>query len=120
MAVEDGAALAAILASLDDQCQLSKALAVFERVRNVRASQMQEASLVNGKLWHFPDGREQQARDRAAEPDVNGEHFLVSSNQWSDPATQIWCYGYDAEEAILEAWAAECNSRPSVQRKAQL
>ena len=107
MAVEDGAALAAILTKAKDQSQVPKALAVFEKVRKLRASQMQEASLVNGKLWHYPDGPEQQARDLAMEPEVKGEHFIESPNQWSDPETQIWCFGYDAEEEVLKAWAAE-------------
>jgi len=106
MAVEDGAALAEVLNQLESRDQLQTALKAFETERIKRSSQMQEASLVNGKLWHFADGPEQQARDQAMRPEVEGKHFLVSPNQWSDPVTQWWCYGYDAEEAIVKAWKA--------------
>jgi salicylate hydroxylase len=109
MAVEDGAALAESLShvySLSDS-ELGKALGIFQSVRVLRSSQMQEASLVNGTIWHFPDGVEQQARDAAMRPEVEGRHFIESPNQWSDPVTQSWAYGYDAVEAIREAWAEE-------------
>jgi len=107
MAVEDGAALAEALSLIDWHYELPTALAVFEKERIQRASQMQDASLVNGKLWHFPDGPEQVARDHAMLPEVQGKHFLVSPNQWSDPVTQWWAYGYDAEDAIKRGWGAE-------------
>lgn len=104
MAVEDGAALAQALALMDTMQQLPQALKVFEDVRMKRTSMMQEASLLNGKLWHFADGPNQQARDAAMRPEVEGEHFLSSPNQWSDPVTQWWAYGYQAEEEIIKAW----------------
>jgi salicylate hydroxylase len=104
MAVEDGAALAQALSLIDSKDQIPLALQVFEKERRKRSGQMQEASLVNGKLWHFADGPEQHARDEAMRPEVEGKHFLVSANQWSDPVTQWWCYGYNAEEAVVDAW----------------
>jgi salicylate hydroxylase len=61
---------------------------------------MQEASLLNSKLWHFPDGPIQQARDEAMRPEVEGHPFSHSPNQWSDPATQMWCYGYGFVEEL--------------------
>ena len=105
MAVEDGAALAKALDHLNSRDDLSKVLAVFERIRMERCSQMQDASLLNGKIWHFADGPEQAARDEAMRPEVEGRQFLHSPNQWSDPVTQLWCYAYDAEDAIEEAFA---------------
>lgn len=104
MAVEDGAALAQVLDLIDSKDHLPLALEVFEKERRKRSGQMQEASLVNGKLWHFADGPQQVARDEAMRPEVEGKHFLVSANQWSDPVTQWWCYGYDAEDAVIKAW----------------
>ena len=65
---------------------------------------MQEASLLNGKLWHFADGPLQQARDKSMQPEVEGKHFIESPNQWSDPLTQNWAYAYDAEVVAREAW----------------
>ncbi|KAF1922892.1 FAD/NAD(P)-binding domain-containing protein [Didymella exigua CBS 183.55] len=107
MAVEDAAAFAAVLEQISDRSELPRALSVFEKVRKLRTSQMQEASLINAKLWHFADGPEQRARDAAMAPEVQGIHFIESPNQWSDPQTQIWCYGYDAEEEVLKGWRAE-------------
>lgn len=106
MAVEDAAALAEAIDLVDDAKDLPAALHVWETVRIQRSAQMQEASLINGKLWHFADGPFQQARDEAMRPEVEGRQFMRSPNQWSDPTTQRWCYGYDAGLEVQKAWAA--------------
>ena len=104
MAVEDAAAFAAALSHVNSesnpQYSLSRAMGVFESVRTKRSNQMQQASLINGKLWHLRDGPEQHARDEAMRPEVIGEKFETSPNQWSDPVTQAWAYGYDAAKEI--------------------
>jgi salicylate hydroxylase len=113
MAVEDGAALAEALRLIDTKEQIPHALQIFEEVRLQRSSMMQEASLLNGKLWHFADGPHQQARDEGMRPEVEGKHFFSSPNQWSDPVTQWWAYGYQAEEEIAKAWQMRTsNSSP--------
>lgn len=104
MAVEDGVALARALSKIQSKAEIGHALSVFETVRVERTRMMQEASLVNGQLWHFPDGPLQRARDEAMSPETQGRPFSHSSNQWSDPATQIWAYGYDTERAIDQAF----------------
>ncbi|OJJ30262.1 hypothetical protein ASPWEDRAFT_121549, partial [Aspergillus wentii DTO 134E9] len=111
MAVEDGVALAQSLSHITSSAEISKALSIFEKVRIARANKMQEASLLNGTLWHFPDGPLQQARDAALVPETKGVPFSHSPNQWSDPATQMWCYGYDAEKEIDEVWREEKSVR---------
>ncbi|KAJ5811045.1 Monooxygenase FAD-binding [Penicillium robsamsonii] len=107
MAVEDGAALARSLSKIGNAADIPKALGIFEQIRIERAGMMQEASLLNGKLWHFADGSLQEARDAAMKPETLGLPSSHSPNQWSDPATQIWCYGYDAEQEIDQAWKSE-------------
>ncbi|KAF2801272.1 salicylate hydroxylase [Mytilinidion resinicola] len=104
MAVEDGAALGEALSLISHRAQVPLALEVFEQVRMKRSYQMQEASLLNGNIWHFPDGPEQRARDEAMRPEVEGKHFLSSANQWSDPVTQWWAYGYNAETEVAKVW----------------
>ncbi|KAH8819183.1 hypothetical protein F5884DRAFT_759808 [Xylogone sp. PMI_703] len=104
MAVEDGAALAAVLSLISDPTEVPEALQVFEEERMKRAGQMQQASLLNGKLWHFPDGPEQRMRDECMRPEVEGRSFSWSPNQWSDPVTQWWAYGYNAEKEAENAW----------------
>ncbi|KAJ4515685.1 hypothetical protein HRR75_003764 [Exophiala dermatitidis] len=106
MAVEDAAALAEAIHLAKNPTDLPEALRVWEAVRIQRSGMMQEASLVNGKLWHFADGPLQKARDEAMRPEVEGRQFTTSPNQWSDPTTQRWCYGYDAEAEVRKAWAA--------------
>ena len=39
--------------------------------------------------------------------EVTGEVFASSANQWSDPVTQWWAYGYDAEKEMRKAWTKE-------------
>ncbi|KXH65561.1 FAD binding domain-containing protein [Colletotrichum salicis] len=107
MAVEDGAALAVALNNIASREQLGHALQVFQKERKTRTSMMQEASIVNALLWHFKDGPEQKARDEAMRPEVEGRKFSSSPNQWSDPLTQSWAYGYDAEDKMLEEWTRE-------------
>lgn len=104
MAVEDAAALARVLSKMESPAQLKEALGVFEKVRIKRTGQMHRASLLNSQLWHIADGPWQEARDAAMEPEVKGVPFSHSPNQWSDPATQMWCYGYDSEKEIDKAW----------------
>lgn len=104
MAVEDSAALAVVLSKISSLDQLPFALRVFEKERMKRSGDMQNASTVNGYIWHFPDGPEQVARDSAMSAEVLGLPFTSSANQWSDPVTQWWAYGYDAESAMEETW----------------
>ena len=85
MAVEDRAALATVLSMVENREELPFALKVYESERMRRSGQMQEASLLNGKLWHFADGPEQQARDESMRPEVEGKSFSWSANQWTDP-----------------------------------
>jgi salicylate hydroxylase len=104
MAVEDGAALASVLSLISIEDEIPTALSVFEKERMKRAGQMQDASWLNGKLWHFKDGPEQRLRDESMRPEVEGRSFSWSANQWSDPVTQWWAYGYDAEEEVERAF----------------
>jgi salicylate hydroxylase len=106
MAVEDGAALAEALRHAHSADDIIPVLDVYQEVRIKRSSQMQQASLVNGIVWHFPDGPEQEARDAAMRAETEGRTFTESPNQWSDPTTQAWAYGYDAVGAIADAFLA--------------
>ena len=106
MAVEDGAALAESLDMTTSASQIPHALRLWEAVRTERAGQMQEASLINGKLWHFADGPEQRGRDAATAAEVKGEPFEKSANQWSDPEAQRWTYGYDTTGIVRIAGQA--------------
>ncbi|KAJ5037143.1 hypothetical protein J3E74DRAFT_278698 [Bipolaris maydis] len=118
MAVEDGAALAVVLNKITSLEQLPFALQLFEKERMKRCGDMQNASTVNGYIWHFPDGPEQVARDSAMSAEVAGLPFTSSANQWSDPVTQWWAYGYDAESSMEEVWNKSI--RELIERAAKL
>lgn len=104
MAVEDGAALAVVLSKITSVAELPFALQTFQRERIHRTGDMQDASMINSVIWHFPDGPEQAARDESMLPEIEDRPFLSSANQWSDPMTQWWAYGYDAEEKMEAEW----------------
>lgn len=103
MAIEDAAGLAQAISMIGSKSELQTALNVFQTVRVKRANQMQQASFINSKLYHYADGPEQEARDLAMRPEVEGLPFDESPNQWSDPVTQAWCFNHDAEEAMAKA-----------------
>ena len=105
MAVEDGAALAVALNHVTSLDELPFALRAFQTERLKRSGDMQDASNVNGIIWHFSDGLEQMARDASMAAEVAGLPFTNSANQWSDPVTQWWAYGYDAEAQMEETLA---------------
>ncbi|PSN61458.1 FAD/NAD(P)-binding domain-containing protein [Corynespora cassiicola Philippines] len=107
MAVEDAAALATALHHAKGKGDIARVLDVFESVRRLRTQQMQQASSLNAELWHFCDGPEQRARDEAMEAEVLGLQFKQSANQWSDPVTQRWAYGFDAAASVHEQLEAD-------------
>jgi salicylate hydroxylase len=85
-AIEDAAVLAACLRAADPD--VPTALEQYERIRQPRASRVQEASRGRIAHHHLPDGPEQQARDAA---------FAAE-----DPLSHNdWIYAYDAEQAAM-------------------
>jgi salicylate hydroxylase len=102
MAVEDGAALAEALSFVSAPAQLPSALEAWQHVRVKRSAQMQQASAINGVLWHFEDGAEQRARDESMKGELGGGEVVESANQWTDPRTAEWAYGYDACAEVRE------------------
>ncbi|OJD36897.1 salicylate hydroxylase [Diplodia corticola] len=110
-AVEDAASLATLISSISSKSELPTALRVFEELRIVRTAQVQQASFVNGRIFHFPDGPEQRARDEAMRAEADGKHYIQSPNGLSDPTTQIWLYSHDAEDEAGRAWEQETRKR---------
>jgi salicylate hydroxylase len=111
MAIEDGAALAEAIHFASSRDDIPTCLDVWQRVRIKRTSQMQQASLFGAHIWHIADGPEQIARDAAMSADVEGTAAESSPNLWSDPTTQRWSYGYDAEREIAAEWAYHRKAR---------
>ena len=82
-AIEDGAALTALLAAMPDD--VPGALNRYEAVRKPRATRLQEMSRANRVRFHLPDGPEQQKRDEAIRN--SGDRSL---------ANIAWLYEHDA------------------------
>jgi salicylate hydroxylase len=81
--IEDGAALAALLASTPGD--IPGALSRYEEIRKPRATRLQEASAANRTRFHLPDGPEQQKRDYAMS--TSGDRSIANIG---------WLYLHDA------------------------
>ncbi|BEI83393.1 hypothetical protein CcaverHIS002_0312610 [Cutaneotrichosporon cavernicola] len=97
MAMEDAAALGRVLARASSPKDLPTLTKLFAEIRMDRAYEVQARSALNGRIWHYPDGEDQVARDAGMAATLTGEHYIRSTNQWSDPSTQLWLYNHDAE-----------------------
>lgn len=96
--MEDGAFLGRCLEAVTKgRTSIADAISIYEKGRMPKASYKQQVSFLNGWLWHLPDGRAQEARDKAMEVELRGEIPIKSPNLYGDPSTVLECYGYDAE-----------------------
>jgi salicylate hydroxylase len=86
-AIEDGAALTALLARGGDPVAT---LRRYEELRLPRVTRLQEMSRANKRRYHMPDGPEQEARDVA-----------MVADRARAPETMRWLFGFDA--AAVEA-----------------
>lgn len=97
-AMEDGAFLARCVAKVvEGKIGMDRAVKIYEEERQPKAYQKQQVSFLNGAIWHLPNGPEQQARDAAMAPELEGKYYVRSSNLYGDPQTVLEVYGYDAE-----------------------
>jgi salicylate hydroxylase len=85
--IEDGAALAALLAAMPDD--IPAALAHYEAARKPRATRLQQASAANRMRFHLPDGAEQRARDEALA--TSGDRSIANIG---------WLYLHDAAQVL--------------------
>ncbi|GAB1193459.1 hypothetical protein APSETT444_002675 [Aspergillus pseudonomiae] len=104
MAVEDAATLSKALTYVTDKRDLRLVLQLVEKLRSCRTKQVQQASLANGRVLHLCDGPEQEARDNAMRPSVEGMPLEKSPYGMTDRETQAWCYGHDVQRDFEEAW----------------
>jgi len=84
-AIEDGAALAALLRAMPDD--IAGALARYEAFRKPRATKLQQASAANRTRFHLPDGDAQRDRDAALA--TSGDRSIENIR---------WLYAHDAAD----------------------
>ncbi|KAK4688408.1 hypothetical protein P7C73_g1701, partial [Tremellales sp. Uapishka_1] len=114
-AIEDAAALGRCLARYSGPESLPVLTRCYQDIRFERAYAVQYKSALNGRIWHYPDGEDQELRDAGMAASLGNEHYIRSTNQWSDPATQIWLYNHDAE-AMSDTYLDE---KPDVMKRKQ-
>ena len=112
--MEDGAFLAKTIGeAAKGTMTIAEAVELYEKERMPKACMKQQVSFINGAIWMFPDGPEQEARDASMAPELRGEQLLRSSNLYGDPATVLEVYGYDVEAHAESAIAANLQRRES-------
>jgi salicylate hydroxylase len=84
-AIEDGAALAALLKT--EPGDIAGTLVRYEALRKPRATRLQQASAANRTRFHLPDGEAQRARDEALA--ASGDRSIANIG---------WLYAHDAAE----------------------
>jgi salicylate hydroxylase len=96
--MEDGAFLGRCIAKVvEGKFRIHEAVRIYEEERMPKAFAKQQVSFLNGAIWHLPDGPEQEARDKAMQPELEGRYYVRSSNLYGDPQTVLEVYGYDPE-----------------------
>ncbi|TCD67710.1 hypothetical protein EIP91_012007 [Steccherinum ochraceum] len=115
MAIEDAAVLGNLFSHISHVSQIQPLLQAYQDLRLPRASETQAQSRLNQKIFHLPDGPEQEARDanmrKAMEMElrlVRGEEVedvtLGNFNQWADQTKSAIQYSYDADKVAEDWW----------------
>ncbi|KAG2736609.1 hypothetical protein G9P44_000699 [Scheffersomyces stipitis] len=90
-AIEDGATLADEISKCSSTKEIPQALQNYQKRRKRRVQAVQAGAQNNGKVWHLPDGEEQEERDaKMKKRDDN------NPDQWSDIEYQRWLFGWNA------------------------
>lgn len=92
-AIEDGAALGAILGNVSRISEIPDALERFQMLRKPRTERVVKESRALQDIFHLPDGESQLARDICL---TKKEPFEGYPNRWADPVFQQYLFGYDA------------------------
>ncbi|KAI5197994.1 FAD/NAD(P)-binding domain-containing protein [Aureobasidium subglaciale] len=99
-AIEDGAALGAILGKITETSQIPDALEKFEMIRKPRTERVVRESRALRDIFHLPNGEGQLARDMDL---ITKEPFEGYPNRWADPVFQRYLFGYDAYVEALSS-----------------
>lgn len=120
MAVEDAAVLGNLFSRISDSSQITPLLHAYEHLRYDRATATQESSRLNQKIFHLPDGPEQEARDKGmrqamvwsrkealGEPVPEIDESKDNPNQWADKAKSVVQFMYDPDAEVDRWWSVE-------------
>lgn len=115
MAIEDAAVLGHLFSHVSHPSQIKPLLQGYQELRLARTSATQAQSRLNQRIFHLPDGPEQEARDANMRTAMEMELRLMrgekaedvtlgNQNQWADQTKSGLQYGYDADAAANEWW----------------
>ena len=120
MAIEDAAVLGSLFSHLSHDSQIPILLKAYENLRLERTAKTQASSRRNQRIFHLPDGPDQQARDilMSEAMELEKERLKTGNfaqlecetrgnpNQWADQSLNIDQFSYDADE-VAERWWKE-------------
>ncbi|KAJ6503778.1 hypothetical protein C8R45DRAFT_1051125 [Mycena sanguinolenta] len=115
MAIEDAAVPGVLFSHITSETQIPSLLQAYQTIQFQRTTETHLASRMNQKIFHLPDGPEQESRDLAmrlcmedAQLEERGEEFVDRSagnpDVCADRAKSRIHFGYDAEEAAEQWW----------------
>ncbi|KAI0479017.1 FAD/NAD(P)-binding domain-containing protein [Xylariaceae sp. FL0804] len=98
MAIEDGAALAEVVAAVPgggaDRAALARALAVYERLRKAHTAHLVDVAAFSGRSLHLGEGAAREERDRQFEA-ARRQGGTPVPDKWASPEVQHLVYSYD-------------------------
>lgn len=104
-ALEDAAAIGALLAHVGGLEQLGPALALYDSLRRSRVDKLVRETFAQGTEHHLPDGDAQRQRDEQLAHSWMEDYGPESDKPWTHPKAQPWIYGYDAYAEVAAAIA---------------
>lgn len=131
MAVEDGAMLGNLFSNISSYDQIKPLLQGYFDLRFKRTSSTQLSSRLNQRIFHYPDGPEQQERDQKMREAMQAELESIENgwsnldweenpNQWADKAKNMEQFLYDADAEAEKWWAANRGGLVETQQQARL
>lgn len=126
--MEDAAVLGNLFSHLTCPEDIPLLLHAYQKLRHERTTETQASSRLNQRIFHLPDGEEQEARDRemiramiwarleadmpleGLNPDdyatVDNDH-CGNPNQWADKVKNAAQFSYDADAEAEKWWREE-------------
>ena len=127
--VEDAAVLGNLFSRITHASQIPFFLRAYQKLRYERTKDTQASSRLNQRIFHLPDGPDQETRDRcmreamiiarreaglpveceeqAQASDTNADGNGGNPNQWADKAKNVKQFSYDADAEADKWWREE-------------
>jgi salicylate hydroxylase len=107
--IEDAAVLGECLSRATSIDEVPSFVKAYETIRKPRAERVKAISLGNSKVYAYPDGPEQEARDKLYGQSLNAPKnaekrqaipMADSTAAYATPEFSMWLFGYDVANDI--------------------